>query len=107
MGFPRTTSLSSPHIEHIVARQHGGTDSEENLALACDRCNAYKGPNLTTASEETGEVVELFHPRKQKWSDHFEAVEGMILGKTEIGRASVRLLQMNAPRRMQLRRLIG
>ena len=24
-------------IEHIVAKQHGGTDDPSNLALACDR----------------------------------------------------------------------
>ncbi len=35
------------HIEHIVARQHGGGDEQENLALACHLCNAHKGPNLS------------------------------------------------------------
>jgi 5-methylcytosine-specific restriction endonuclease McrA len=25
------------HIEHIIARQHGGGDNSENLALACDK----------------------------------------------------------------------
>src|SRR5438094_7035068 len=29
------------HVEHIVSRQHGGTDDPATLALACDRCNAY------------------------------------------------------------------
>ena len=28
------------HVGHIVARQHGGTDESENLALACYHCNA-------------------------------------------------------------------
>src|SRR4051794_18394911 len=32
------------HVEHIVARQHGGADDPDNLALACNRCNASKGP---------------------------------------------------------------
>ena len=26
-------------VEHIVARQHGGSDAFRNLALACHRCN--------------------------------------------------------------------
>lgn len=30
------------HIEHIVARQHGGSDDPGNLALACHRCNLHK-----------------------------------------------------------------
>src|SRR5437016_3905081 len=35
------------HVEHIVARQHGGSDTVENLALACPECNRHKGTNLT------------------------------------------------------------
>ena len=27
------------HVEHIVAKQHGGSDDPGNLALACHRCN--------------------------------------------------------------------
>lgn len=39
--------LAALHIEHIRPRKHGGTDDEENLALACIDCNLRKGPNLT------------------------------------------------------------
>jgi 5-methylcytosine-specific restriction endonuclease McrA len=35
------------HIEHIVARQHGGPASFDNLAFACWSCNLKKGPNLS------------------------------------------------------------
>jgi len=41
------------HVEHIVSRQHGGTDDPSGPALACDRCNAYKGPNLTSIDPDT------------------------------------------------------
>ena len=41
------------HVEHITAKQHGGPDDPENLALACNRCNACKGPNLTGIDVET------------------------------------------------------
>lgn len=37
------TPFVTHHVEHIVSRQHGGEDDDQNLALACDRCNAYKG----------------------------------------------------------------
>jgi len=36
----RATPLIAFHIEHIVPRQHGGTDDPGGLTLACDRCNA-------------------------------------------------------------------
>ena len=97
------TPLIPFHVEHIVSRQHGGTDHPSGLALACDRCNAYKGPNLTSIDPDTGAVAELFNPRGDAWNDHFVARGGHILGLTPKGRATVRLLNMNAPRRVELR----
>jgi len=40
-------------------------------------------------------MVALFHPRADAWSDHFVMRDGC---------ATVRLLNMNAPRRVELRR---
>lgn len=37
------TPVSDATIEHIVPRNHGGTDDLENLAIACARCNGEKG----------------------------------------------------------------
>lgn len=59
------------HVEHVIARQHGGDDDPSNLALACDRCNLHKGPNLTSIDPVTRHVVPLFNPRKDFWKDHF------------------------------------
>ena len=91
------------HIEHIVAQQHQGSDDPTNLALACSRCNAYKGPNLSGIDAETGNVVRLFHPRQDAWRDHFVVRAGIINGITPTGRATVRLLNINAPHRVELR----
>jgi hypothetical protein len=98
------TPLIPFHVEHIVSRQHGGSDEPSGLALACDRCNAYKGPNLTSIDPDTGAVVALFSPRHDVWTDHFVVQKGEILGLTPAGRATVRLLNMNAPRRVELRK---
>ena len=91
------------HVEHIIARQHGGGDDPSNLALACDRCNLHKGPNLTSIDPATGNVVPLFNPRKDSWKDHFRWDKLRIVGKTPTGRATVRLLNVNAKRRLQVR----
>lgn len=97
------TPLIPFHVEHVVARQHGRNDSPDNLALACDRCNAFKGPNLTSIDPESGEVVALFDPRKDEWSEHFRFENGEITGVTPTGRATVGLLNVNAARRVELR----
>jgi len=52
------------HIERVIPRQQGSGDDADNLALACPDCNLRKGPNLTGIDSETGEVVRLFHPRR-------------------------------------------
>ncbi|MCC6538757.1 MAG: HNH endonuclease [Bryobacterales bacterium] len=101
------TPLIPFHLEHIVAKQHGGSDDPTGLALACDRCNAYKGPNLTGIDPDTQTIVRLFNPRVDKWEHHFELRGGRVCGKTPVGRATVRLLNMNAPRRVELRVAIG
>lgn len=102
--LPEHLSNLSFHVEHIVAKQHQGSDHLDNLALACDRCNLNKGPNLTT--KFAGETIELFHPRQDDWIDHFEFSGPEIVGITAVGKATIELLKMNAPRRVALRRQI-
>jgi hypothetical protein len=90
-------------VEHIVARQHGGGDDPENLALACFHCNVHKGPNLSGIDPDSGEVAQLFHPRRQSWRDHFALNGAEIVGLTPTGRATVNLLSMNTAARQELR----
>jgi hypothetical protein len=92
------------HIEHILARQHGGTEEAENLALACPNCNWNKGPNMTALDPETGRMEMLFNPRTQSWPEHFELVAAEIRGLTSIGRATAHLLRFNTPERVDVRR---
>lgn len=87
------------HVEHIVARQHGGNDDVTNLALACHACNRYKGLNLAGLNPDTEELTRLFHPRTDVWSAHFVLKAGRILGQTPMGRATVQLLNLNQPER--------
>jgi hypothetical protein len=91
------------HIEHIIAKQHGGGDDVDNLALACHRCNLRKGPNLTGVDPASAELVPLFHPRRDRWAEHFLFQGVRIQGITPAGRATVIVLAMNDARRLQLR----
>jgi len=91
------------HVEHIISRQHRGDDDPLNLAWACSRCNLHKGPNIASIDPRTKELVGLFNPRMEVWEDHFEIDQGRIVGRTAVGRATVRLLSMNYSRRKELR----
>jgi HNH endonuclease len=96
------------HVEHVVARQHNGSDDLDNLALACHRCNLHKGPNLSGIDPLTGNVEVLFHPRRDEWSEYFVFRGAHIEGLTPSGRATVEVLVLNDARRLELRQeLIG
>jgi hypothetical protein len=95
------------HIEHVIARQHGGRDVESNLALACPECNLRKGPNIATIDPDSGKIVPVFNPRMESWSDHFEERDGFFVGKTATGRGTVTLLAFNLLNRVRLRRKIA
>jgi hypothetical protein len=45
----------------------------------------------------------LFHPRRDRWTDHFAREGTLIAGRTAIGRATVRLLAMNDRERVEVR----
>ena len=69
-GIPQEHVALPFQIEHIIARQHCGSDDVSNLAIACERCNAFKGPNLSAIDPESGNIVPIFHPRKDRWHSH-------------------------------------
>ena len=96
-------SYTTHHIEHIVARQHDGSEGLENLALACAWCNLHKGPNLTGIDPISSEIVSLFNPRRDQWGEHFRFQDAHIEGISAIGRTTVRVLAMNDANRLELR----
>ena len=105
--YCRLPQASAPfltfHIEHIQARQHAGKDDPANLALACPHCNRFKGPNLSAIDPDTGTLVPLFNPRAHLWEDHFAFDGVVIVGRTPLGRATARLLNMNEEAWIEMR----
>lgn len=87
-------------VDHIVARKHGGRTVLSNLAWACVLCNRYKGSDVATPDPVTGEIVPLFHPRRQRWQEHFARQGVVIVPLSPTGRATVTLLRLNAPERV-------
>jgi hypothetical protein len=75
----------------------------ENLAWSCQRCNERKGPNLSAVDPDTSVLVPLFHPRRDKWAEHFAWGDLTVIGLTATGRATVWLLEMNSEERLQWR----
>lgn len=93
------------HVDHIIARVHGGGDELNNLSWSCTQCNLHKASNFASIDHVTGEPANLFNPRQDSWQVHFAVgAEGRITGRTPVGRATVRLLDMNGSPQIDLRR---
>jgi len=99
-------TLAEHEIDHVIAVKHGGQTSAENLALCCTVCNRFKGSDIASLDPETGQLTPLFHPRIDRWDDHYRVRNGEILALTAAGRATVRLLRMNRPARIGERQLL-
>src|SRR4051812_30184036 len=81
------------HIEHVVPTSRGGASDLNNLAWACPGCNLRKSDRTEVADPETGTVVRLFNPRRDRWTEHFQFQEYRIVGRTPIARATVEALE--------------
>ncbi len=95
--LPQSLSPSPHQVDHIIARKHRGATTADNLALSCYFCNSHKGPNIAGIDPESGRVVRLFHPRKDRWRRHFEWDGAWLVGRTRVGRATILVLEINRP----------
>ena len=68
-----------------------------NLANACQGCNNRKYTSIEGLDLVTGASVPLYHPRRDKWSEHFAWNEdfSLVIGLTPIGRATTVKLDLN------------
>jgi hypothetical protein len=84
------------HINHIVPKSKGGGTEEGNLVLQCPHCSLHKSDKINAADPASGEIVELFHPLQQRWTEHFAMdASGECRGLTPTGRATIGALGMN------------
>jgi hypothetical protein len=95
--------LARFHVEHIIARKHGGKNDSANTSWSCHRCNLSKSSNLSGIDHKSGRVVSLFHPRRQVWKRHFLWRGATLRGLTATGRATIAVLGINHPERVNLR----
>ena len=91
------------HVEHIVPQSRGGHTQLDNLAWADPSCNLHKANRMESVDPETGNPVPLFHPRFDNWLAHFRWDGYRVVGQTSIGRVTVAALDLNHPRRIQIR----
>lgn len=105
---PADITAAPFNIEHIQPLARGGNSDESNLALACAGCNLAKGARTSATDPVTGRAIPLFHPRQQRWSEHFGWSEDFlhVTAHTPIGRATIGALDLNRLELRNLRRVL-
>ncbi|HSH04740.1 MAG TPA: HNH endonuclease [Anaerolineae bacterium] len=106
--IPADFATQSFAVEHIYPQSLGGPTELNNLALACPGCNSHKQATIERHDIVSGQIVPLFHPRRDKWSTHFGWNEDftLIIGLTPVGRVTVTALQMNRTGLVNLRKAL-
>lgn len=85
------------HIDHIIPVNAGGLTTSRNLALACVSCSLRKAARQTALDPQTNTDALLFHPRRDRWAEHFSWEGVQLRGLTAKGRAIFAALEMNRP----------
>ncbi|HTX35526.1 MAG TPA: hypothetical protein VME43_10900 [Bryobacteraceae bacterium] len=89
-------------MRELVRRRAG--DRCEYCHLRQEHSNLrHHVPNLTGIDPQTGQIASLFHPRRDRWSDHFIFEGTRVIGISAAGRTTVEVLKMNDTRRLELR----
>lgn len=91
-------------IDHIRSVKHGGLADLGNLAFSGSDYNLHKGSDLGTFLGSDTNFTRFFNPRMDHWNDHFEAFEGTLYPKTSMAEATIKILQLNDPDRIILRK---
>jgi HNH endonuclease len=106
--LPSNFSTDFFHFEHIIPVVLNGKTELENLARSCGICNNNKRDKIEHIDPLTQQIVRLYNPRQDIWSDHFQWSDDdlYIIGLTPIGRATIALLKLNRINATNLRKLL-
>ena len=101
-------ALQAFSIEHIRPLNKGGATTLDNLALSCQGCNGHKHTKTENRDPVTGQIVLLFHPRRQVWSEHFTWNDdsSLMIGLTPTGRVTIEALKLNRSSVVNLRKAL-
>jgi HNH endonuclease len=106
--LPSNFSTDFFHFEHIIPVVLNGKTELENLARSCGICNNNKRDKIEHIDPLTQQIVRLYNPRQDIWTDHFQWSDDdlYIIGLTPIGRATIALLKLNRINTTNLRKLL-
>lgn len=104
--IPEEDSFHTLQVDHIISLKHNGETIKSNLALSCPFCNRNKGSDVGSFLFKYNEFARFYNPRQDKWEHHFYLKDGVILAKTKIGEATIKILKFNDPELLEERKIL-
>jgi hypothetical protein len=68
--------------------------------------NRFKGPNIAGINPDSGEIVRLFNPRRDIWTEHFIWDGPRLKARSSTGQATIALLRINDPEVVAVRKAL-
>jgi len=99
-------SYSTFQVDHIISLRHGGKTNPINLAYACLFCNRYKGSDVGTVLLPKHDFVRLYNPRSDNWKEHFDWQGLEMVPLSNIGEATIKILDLNSLERIMERQIL-
>jgi hypothetical protein len=102
----QVTQVATFPVDHVLPISAGGKTEQDNLALACPRCNAAKWTHTSVSDPQSGELIRLYDPRRDNWSDHFQwsvTDPTWLEARSSTARGTIELLDLNSQHRRQVR----
>ncbi|MCP4656093.1 MAG: HNH endonuclease, partial [bacterium] len=66
----------------------------------------FKGSDLGSIFPQTGQLVRFFHPRIDRWVEHFVLDGLLIVPRSEVGVVTARILDFNSVSRVLERQIL-
>ena len=101
--LPQAATSVPFEIDHIISEKHGGPTMASNLANACWYCNTFKGSDISGLDPEDPEADAALQSPSPQMDRHFRRDGPLLVGRTAIGRTTIRVLQINCEEALSLR----
>jgi hypothetical protein len=96
----RASKKQKPILPENPVRVDAG---QLRASRVCSFCNSFKGSDIAGLDPLTRKLTRLFNPRRHKWDHHFRYDGPVLIGRTAIGRTTIRVLQINCEAAVTLR----
>lgn len=66
-SLPESEGFFPFESDYLIALKHEGLTEAAKWANICFECNRLQGTDVASVDPQSGSIVQLFHPRRDRW----------------------------------------